>query len=72
MHSVNLAGLEAKSVMRGISIMVTVTLKAAWIDSAGIGHPVGSIVRIPEAQLDELVCTGVIVTDESESWVTCD
>ena len=52
--------------------MVTVTLKLGWTDSAGIGHPPGAVVRVPEAALDELVCTGVVVTDATETWVTCD
>ncbi|SHN42221.1 hypothetical protein SAMN05443668_108130 [Cryptosporangium aurantiacum] len=52
--------------------MVTVTLKTAWTDSAGVGHPAGSTVRVPEAQLDELVCTGVVATDASDNWVTCE
>jgi hypothetical protein len=52
--------------------MVTVTLKTPWTDSAGIGHPEGSTVRVPETVLDELVSTGVIVTDATETWVTCD
>jgi hypothetical protein len=52
--------------------MVTVVLKLPWIDSTGIGHPEGSTVRVPEAVLDELVSNGVIVTDASETWVTCD
>jgi hypothetical protein len=58
--------------MPGMSIMVTVTLKSEWTDAAGIGHPSGAIVRIPEAQLDELVTAGVVATDASENWVTCD
>lgn len=56
----------------GISSMVTVTLRTAWTDSAGIGHPAGSIVRVAEAALDDLVCSGVVDTDSSENWVTCD
>jgi len=52
--------------------MVTVTLKSDWIDNAGVGHPSGAIVRVPEAQLDELVTAGVVVTDATETWVTCD
>lgn len=58
--------------MPGMSSMVTVTLKTAWTDSAGVGHPAGSTVRVPEAQLDELVCTGVVATDASDNWVTCE
>lgn len=58
--------------MPGMSSMVTVTLKTPWVDSAGIGHPEGAIVRVPETVLDELVSTGVIVTDATETWVTCD
>lgn len=58
--------------MPGISIMVTVTLKTAWTDSTGIGHPPGSSVRVPESLLDDLVSAGVIVTDATESWVTCE
>ena len=58
--------------MPAMSSMVTVTLKAAWTDSAGIGHPPGSSVRVPESLLDELVSTGVIVTDATENWVTCE
>lgn len=58
--------------MPGMSTMVTIVLKREWTDSAGIGHPSGASVRVPEAQLDELVATGVVVTDASESWVTCD
>ncbi|MFG1925714.1 hypothetical protein [Cryptosporangium sp. NPDC048952] len=48
------------------------TLKTAWTDSTGIGHPPGSAVRVPETVLDELVSTGVIVTEPVETWVTCD
>jgi hypothetical protein len=58
--------------MPGLSTMVTVTLKSDWIDNAGVGHPSGAIVRVPEAQLDELVTAGVVVTDATETWVTCD
>lgn len=58
--------------MRRISVMVTVTLKSAWTDSAGVRHPPGAIVRVPETELDELVTAGVIATDATEGWVTCD
>ena len=58
--------------MSGMTTMVTIVLKREWTDNAGIGHPSGAVVRVPETQLDELVTTGVVVTDASESWVTCD
>jgi len=58
--------------MPGMPSMVTVVLRLPWIDSTGIGHPAGSTVRVPESALDDLVSTGIIVTDATETWVTCD
>jgi hypothetical protein len=58
--------------MPGMTSMVTVVLKQPWTDSAGIGHPPGSTVRVPETALDDLVSAGLVVTHPTETWVTCE
>jgi hypothetical protein len=46
--------------------MVTVTLAREWVDGAGIAHPEGDHVEIPESQLDDMVAEGYVAIGGGE------